>query len=104
MAGEVNTLIHGRGEVFGATLATGSIVGGDWVYAYQTSTDDLFAASRGDAFTTGSVFVQRVAIGASVNDKVVGIVLNNAGSGETTDVSTEGIFIGVSAGAVTAGE
>lgn len=103
MAGEINVMIHPVGEAQSAVVATGSVVAGDWVYAYQTSTDDLFAAARGDAYTAGSVFVARLAVGAN-DGYVVGIALNNAGSNETVSVATEGTFIGVSTGTPTAGK
>lgn len=102
MANEINQMLSDRGELPGAVVATGSVVQGDWVFAYQTSTDDMFAAAQGPAFTTGSVAIQRLATGS--DDKVVGIAMNNAASGEYTNVATSGLFIGVSAGQITAGE
>ncbi len=103
MTNEINAMVSDRGEIPGAIVATGSVVSGDWVFSYQTATDDMFAAAVATANTVGSVAIARAAVGAS-NDKVIGIVQNNATSGQTTNVATEGLFIGVTAGQVTAGE
>jgi len=104
MANEINAMVTDRGELPGAIVATGSVVAGNWVEAYQTATDDMFASARADAFTTGSVAIINSPTTGATADKIVGIALNNAASGETVNIATEGMFIGVSAGAVTAGE
>ena len=96
-------MLSDRGDLEGAVLGSGSTVAGNWVIAYQTATDDMFIDAQAKNFTTGSVAIQDASIGAS-NDKVVGISMNDAASGESTAVATEGIFIGLSAGGVTAGE
>lgn len=102
MANEINALIHPVGEAVSGILATGSVVAGDFLFAYQTSTDDMYAASDSTAFTAGSLAVQRVARATGENE-VVGIALNNASSGDTLSIATEGVFIGISQGGVTPG-
>lgn len=101
MGNEINALVSPEGEVTSAILATGSIVAGDWVFAYQTATDDMFQRADTNTYTTGSVAIQRGTAGS--DDKVIGIALNNASSGETVNVAHEGVYIGVTAGSVTAG-
>ena len=104
MAGEINAMISDRGEVPGGVMATGSVVSGDWLEAYQTATDDMFVAAQGPAYTTGSVAVIRSPATGATATNCVGIAGQNAGSGEFTSILTEGLFIGVSAGTVTAGK
>ena len=102
MASEINAMVSDRGEVPGAILATGSVVSGDWLFAYQTSTDDMFPSARSDSLTVGSVAMQRLTTGAA-DSQVCGIALQDAASGDTLAVATEGMFIGTSTGSITAG-
>jgi len=103
MANEINAMVSDKGEVPSGIMATGSCVAGDWLKAYQTATDDMYAAARQDAFVAGSLAVQRAATTGVDSDLIVGIANNDAGSGDTVGILTDGIFIGLSAGAVTAG-
>lgn len=99
----INVMITDEAQATSAILATGSVVQGDWLFAYQTNTDDRFAAVRPDAYAAGSIAVQRLSTGAAQDGQVVGIALNNASSGDTLDVAHEGLFIGTAAQTVTAG-
>ena len=103
MANEINVMVSDRGDVPGGVIATGSVVAGDWLEAYQTATDDMFVAAQGPAYTTGSIAVIRAPSTGATATNCVGIAGQNAGSGEFTSIQMEGLFIGISAGNVTAG-
>ena len=103
MANEITGMVSDQGFNFPAIVATGSVVAGDLVSAYQTATDDMFAAADVTTFTTGSVAILRTAIGAVPDKSCVGIALNDAASGDTTTVAAQGLFIVTSTGTVTAG-
>lgn len=96
-------MISDYAQATSAKVASGSVVQGDWVFAYQTATDDMFAAARNDAYTAGSFAVQQLTTGGATDGQVVGIALNNAASGDTVSVAHEGLFIGRAGGGVTAG-
>jgi len=98
-----NVMISDYAQATSAKLASGSVVQGDWVFAYQTATDDMFVEARNDAYTAGSFAVQQHVLGGASDAQVVGIALNNAASGDTLDVAHEGLFIGVAGATVTAG-
>ena len=98
-----NVMISDIAQATSAKVASGSVVQGDWVYAYQTATDDMFNEARTDAYTAGSFAVQQHVLGGESDGQVVGISLNNASSGDTIDVAHEGLFIGKAGGTVTAG-
>lgn len=104
MANEISVIINSEGELPGCVVATGSVVAGNFVEAYQTATDDMFAAAQATAFTTGSVAIVDSPSTGATAEKIIGIAAMDAGSGQFTSVYTEGVFIGVSAGNVTAGE
>jgi len=105
MANEITAMISDEGRNLPCIVATGSVVAGDVVFAYQTSTDDMFAGTVPDptTFTTGSVAIQRNVIGTG-DDKVVGIALSDGASGDTISVATEGFFLGIGNAGVTPGE
>jgi len=92
-----NIMVTDEAQSTSAILATGSVVQGDWLIAYQTSTDDMFGEVRGEAYTAGSFAVARLSRGASagLDDSVVGIALNSASSGDSLAVAHKGLFIGV---------
>lgn len=88
-----------EGDTFSAVIATGSVVAGDFVTAYQTGTDDMFAAAGKSNYVPGSVYVERQ---AAAKDEVVGIAQYNAGSNEKVAIDTQGLYI-VKAQSSTAG-
>jgi len=98
-----NVMINDMAQATSAKVASGSVVQGDWVFAYQTATDDLYNEARTDAYTAGSFAVQQLILGGGTDGQVVGIALNNAASGDTVSVAHEGLFIGKAGGTVTAG-
>jgi len=103
MANEITGMVSDEGRNLSCVMATGSVVAGDFVAPYQTATDDMFlSADVGTAFTTGSVAVIRVAQDTD-EMRCVGIALNDASSGDTLSVGTEGFYLALSTGTVTAG-
>ena len=95
----LNVMVTDEAQSTSAYLATGSVVQGDWLYAYQTNTDDMFGEVKPEGYTAGSFGVQRLTAGSIVHDdRVVGIALNNASSGDSLSVAHEGLFIGTAGG------
>lgn len=99
----LNVMVTDKAQSTSAKMATGSCVQGDWLIAYQTATDDLFGEIRNEAYMAGSFAVATLIQGDETDERVVGIALNNASSGDTVSVAHEGLFIGVSAVGADAG-
>lgn len=97
---ESTYMVSEQGDVFPAVVATGSVVAGDFVSAYQTDTDDVFAEVSKAAYNPGSVFVLRQ---AADNKYAVGIAGMNGASGDKINVITKGLFI-VGTNGATAGD
>lgn len=102
MVNEITGMVSDEGRNLSCVLATGSVVAGDFIAPFQTNTDDMFANADTRTFSTGSVAVIRVALDTD-EGRCVGLALNDASSGDTVNVGTEGFYIGKSTAAVTAG-